>query len=73
MYDRGGGGGGGGGGLCSDEAPYAGGRGAILAFTDLRVFVVVHSRRIAVFLICYIFIDFSPQGFLRSPSSSLLS
>ena len=38
-----------------------GGGGEILAFTNLRVFIVVHSRRIAVFLICYIFIDFSPQ------------
>ena len=28
--------------------------GEILAFTDLRVFIVVYSRRIAVFLICYI-------------------
>ena len=44
----------------------------ILAFTDLSVFVVVHSHCIAVFLICYILINISLQEFLRSPLSSLL-
>ena len=39
-------------------------RGEISAFTDLRVFIVVYSRLVAVFLICYIFINFSPQELL---------
>ena len=38
--------------------------GPILAFTDLHVFVVVHSCHIALFLICYILTIFA-----ASPSS----
>ena len=40
------------------------------------LFIVVYSRRIAVFLICYIFIDFSPQelrGVVEQPATVAFS